>query len=59
MQEFILPIRAGMTKEKAADTFPDLRFQSTDKALYFDMFTDYSEEIITSIKAACCQIVNH
>jgi len=32
MQELILPIRSGMTEEKAIAAFPDLQFQATDRA---------------------------
>ena len=53
MQEFILPIRVGMTIEKAKGLFPNLQFQATDKAVYFDMSADYMEDVVRSIQTSC------
>lgn len=53
MQEFILPIRDNMTIEKARDLFPNLNFQATDKAIYFDAFMDYTEDVVSSVKTSC------
>lgn len=53
MQEFILPIRAGMTVEKAIERFPGIPYQATNKAIYFEMFMRYPKELIEQIKTEC------
>lgn len=53
MQEFVLPIRANMTIEKAKELFPNFEFQATDKAMYFDMHVEYTEDIVYAIKSSC------
>lgn len=53
MQEFILPIRAGMTIEKAIERFPDISYQTSHKAIYFDMFMIYPDNLIERIKTIC------
>ena len=50
MQEFILPIRAGMTIEKAIERFPDISYQASHKAIYFDLFLIYPDNLIDRIK---------
>ena len=53
MQEFTLPIRAGMTIERAIEWFPDIPYQASDKAIYFDMFMRYPKRLIEQIKTIC------
>ncbi|WP_024737148.1 hypothetical protein [Enterocloster asparagiformis] len=53
MQEFILPIRCGMTIEKAIERLPDIPYQATDKAIYFEMFKRYPKELIEQIRTVC------
>lgn len=53
MQEFILPIGCGMTIEKAIERLPDIPYQATDKAIYFEMFKRYPKELIEQIRTVC------
>lgn len=53
LQEFILPIRAGMTIEKAMEQFPDIPYQATNKAIYYDMFMRYPDNLAERIKTIC------
>lgn len=53
MQEIILPISCGMTVERAICKVPNVKYQATNEAVYFDMLSNCSEENVQSLKNFC------